>query len=417
MNKKILVSAYGCEPFRGSEAGVGWNWVIQMAKKNELYVITRLNDKQKIEENIPNDVRGSLHFYYYDTNKILMKVKNKDKRLYLYYFFWQIGIIKIVRKLKKEIEFDYSMHLTFGSFWMPTFLPFFDIPFIWGPIGGGDSVPKAYIKKFPLKQRLVQTFRYILIRTSAINPLVFIPARKAVAIICRTKNNIEVIPKKYRKKVEIMLETAMEGEVFDNKKNYLEINDEVEVIITGRLIPLKNINAAIDAINKIKNKVKIHLTIIGKGEEKKHLEEMICNYQLEKQILIEGQIPREELLKRLCKADIYFFPSLKEGGSWALMEGMAVGLPVVCLDWTGMGIITDDASAIRVKPSNYEQTVDEFAEALLRLSKDRELRQQMGLAGRNRIRDVYNWEIKGDYMEQLLEKIERQENETGNNNN
>ena len=31
--KTILISAYGCEPLKGSEAGVGWNWVLQMAKQ------------------------------------------------------------------------------------------------------------------------------------------------------------------------------------------------------------------------------------------------------------------------------------------------------------------------------------------------------------------------------------------------
>ena len=170
MKKRILISAYGCEPFRGSEAGVGWNWVLQMAKSNELHIITRKNDREKIEKNIPEKLKDNLNFYYYDTCKLLQKVKKKEKRLYIYYFFWQIGIIKIIKKLKKKIKFDYSMHLTFGSLWMPTFLPFFDIPFIWGPIGGGDGVPKAYIKNFPLKQKIIQRLRYVLIGTSFMNP-------------------------------------------------------------------------------------------------------------------------------------------------------------------------------------------------------------------------------------------------------
>ena len=102
------------------------------------------------------------------------------------------------------------MHLTFGSLWMPTFLPFFDIPFIWGPIGGGDGVPKAYIKNFPLKQKIIQ--RYVLIGTSFMNPLVAVPSKKAVAILCRTENNVMAIPKKYRHKTHVVLETAMEKE-------------------------------------------------------------------------------------------------------------------------------------------------------------------------------------------------------------
>ena len=61
----ILVSAYGCEPFVGSEAGVGWNWVLQMAKNNRLHVITRENNREKIEINLPVNLRKNIKFYYY----------------------------------------------------------------------------------------------------------------------------------------------------------------------------------------------------------------------------------------------------------------------------------------------------------------------------------------------------------------
>ena len=65
--KKILVSAYGCEPFRGSEAGVGWNWILQMAQENKLYVIARANDQKKIETYLPKKIENNVTFFYYDT--------------------------------------------------------------------------------------------------------------------------------------------------------------------------------------------------------------------------------------------------------------------------------------------------------------------------------------------------------------
>ena len=38
---KVLLSAYACEPNKGSEPGVGWNWAKHLAEKYEIYVITR----------------------------------------------------------------------------------------------------------------------------------------------------------------------------------------------------------------------------------------------------------------------------------------------------------------------------------------------------------------------------------------
>jgi len=46
---KILLSAYSCEPFKGSEPAVGWNWALTLAKfKNETVVVTRKNNKHLI---------------------------------------------------------------------------------------------------------------------------------------------------------------------------------------------------------------------------------------------------------------------------------------------------------------------------------------------------------------------------------
>ena len=43
---KILLSAYACEPNKGSEPEVGWKWAINLVKAgHEVYVVTRLNNK------------------------------------------------------------------------------------------------------------------------------------------------------------------------------------------------------------------------------------------------------------------------------------------------------------------------------------------------------------------------------------
>ena len=404
--RKILVSAYGCEPFRGSEAGVGWNWILQISRYNELYVIARGNDKEKIEENIPEEYKSRLHFYYYDTHPILMKLKKKEKRLYLYYWLWQIGIIPLIAKIIKEKNPDYTMHLTFGSLWMPTFLPFFKVPFIWGPLGGADGVPKAYLKELPLKQRIVQSMRYVLIKTAPINPLVFFPSKVAIAIIGRTQNNVEAIPSRYRKKCHVILETAIENGDFQNDKKITPQTKCIEIISTGRLVPFKNIRMAIEVLKRVhEDGYSFHYTIVGKGSEKKHIEEMVKKYHLEENVKLVGEVPRETVKEYLKTSDIYLFPSLREGGSWALMEAMAAELPVVCFNWTGMGVITDDLCANRIKPTSLKQDVDSFVYAVEDLINSPKKRKKYGIHARERILNVYNWEAKGKFMNQLFNEL------------
>lgn len=402
MNKQILISAYGCEPFKGSEIGVGWQWVLQIAKNNIVHVVTRKNNKEIIENNIPSNLKDNLYFHYYDTNNFIRKIKKGDKRLYLYYTFWQIGAYQIFRKLSQKYKFDYSIHISFGSYWMPTLLPFLNIPFIYGPIGGADAVPISFLSLFPFKGRLMQYFRYILNFTAPINPLVMIPCIKAKYIICRTKNNVDILPSFLHKKTKIQLETGMILDDFPEISSKKIINTKIRLITTGRLIPLKNIITVIKSLAILKNDYDFTYTIIGSGPEEGNIRKKIKELGLSNNVFITKQIPREQVLKELDRADIFLFPSLKEGGSWALMEAMAMKLPTICLDWTGMSVIADQHSSIKLKVSNPQKMVIDMAQAIAYLIDNPDIRIQMGEYARKRIETVFNWDNKRAFIEEIL---------------
>lgn len=404
--RKILISAYACEPLKGSEQGVGWNWVLQLAKTNYLHVITRANNQEPIEKHLPQDLKDNITFHYYDTNPLIKGFKNKARGLYLYYFFWQIGIIPLVKKIFNNQDIDYTMHLTMGSIWMPTFLPFFNIPFIWGPVGGGEGIPKNFLSTLPLKNRIIQSLRYVLKGLSIVNPLVLYPSKKAVTIIARTFNTEQFIPQRYVSKTKVYLETSMESSIFENHKAHQSQNDKINLILTGRLVPFKNVISVIKALQYIPKSIDFRLTIIGSGSEKINIDKEIISLNLSDKIRFVKETNREEVLTKLSRSDIYLFPSLREGGSWALMEAMAIGLPVICLKWSGMEIITDKNSAIQLPVSNPEQLPKDIAKAICKLIDNPSERQRMGNAARERIKNVFNWEAKGAFMEQLFIELE-----------
>lgn len=401
--KAILVSAYGCEPFRGSEAGVGWNWVIQMARSCDLHVIVRANDRAKIEANVPDGARGHLNFYYFDCGPLLRSLKNKEKGLYFYYLCWQLGIVKVARGILRRHKIDYTMHLTFGSFWMPTFLPLLSRPFIWGPMGGGDAVPLSLLRSLPPRQRIVQGTRVLLDKTAFLNPMIRIPSERAVHILCRTENNLMVIPRVHRSKAVVVLETAIEDEVLGEYITDAHVDREVRVIVSGRLVPFKNVGMAIRAFAQARGRIGHgQLTIIGDGPERSSLMALADRLGIAQSVRFEGHLPRERVLEQLCAADIFLFPSLREGGSWSLMEGMAVGLPVVCLDWTGMHVIVDEHSAVLIRPSSYERTTNDMAQALVMLMIDDEKRTELGTHARHRVLERFNWSAKGEFFQRLV---------------
>lgn len=403
--KKILISAYGCEPLKGSESGVGWNWVLQMAKNNRLYVITRANNRQLIEQYLPKEVSKNLSFYYYDTSAFIRKMKNRSRGLYFYYFCWQLGIMPLVTRIIKEHKVDYTMHLTFGSMWMPTFLPFKKPPFIWGPIGGGDCEPRSFMKGFDLKQRVLLNVRSVMKTLSFLHPSIVIPAWKARRIICRTEETADTIPSFFKHKTVVELETAMESDIFNHSRRD-RTDGQIRFISTGRLTASKNIHTAVRALALIPRGIDFHYTVVGSGPQKEFIEREAKRLGIWDKMELIAEMTREEVLRIVEESDVYLFPSLREGGSWALMEAMAIGLPVICLNWAGMKITVNDNCAFRLPVTTPGQMAQDMAEAIMKLVESPDLRKQMGNAGRERIRTIYNWDTKGKFMEDLLTELE-----------
>ena len=49
---RVLISAYACEPGKGSEPEVGWQWALQMARFHDVTVLTRTNNREAIEKEL-----------------------------------------------------------------------------------------------------------------------------------------------------------------------------------------------------------------------------------------------------------------------------------------------------------------------------------------------------------------------------
>ncbi len=79
---------------------------------------------------------------------------------------------------------------------------------------------------------------------------------------------------------------------------------------------------------------------------------------------------------RAC--DVFLFPSLRDGGGLVVVEAMAAGKPVICVDLGGPRMHVTEDCGVKVAPLSPEQVVGDLAAALERLCRDKELRLQMG---------------------------------------
>ena len=184
---KVLMSAYACEPRKGSESGVGWNMALEMAKYHHVWVLTRANNKSVIERELTNNPAPRLHFIYYDLPKWAMLWKRGGLGVQFYYIFWQICIYFFSKDLHKKIRFDLVHHVTFVRYWTPSFVSLLQAPFIWGPVGGGEPVPKGFIFDFGLQGIFFELLRSAAIALGKLNPFVLLTAKKSKIALAASK--------------------------------------------------------------------------------------------------------------------------------------------------------------------------------------------------------------------------------------
>lgn len=183
------------------------------------------------------------------------------------------------------------------------------------------------------------------------------------------------------------------------KRSELGISKESMVILSvGELNKNKNHEVILKAIAKIKNP-KVDYIICGQGQLKGYLVDLCKKLEIEKQVHLLGF--RKDIIEISKAANIFVFPSYREGLSVALMESMATGLPVVCSDIRGNSdLIEDGKGGYLVEPSN----IDDFAKYINKLIGDDELRVELGAFNIKRIKK-YSFEEVISKIKLIYEQI------------
>lgn len=169
-------------------------------------------------------------------------------------------------------------------------------------------------------------------------------------------------------------------EKFHNNKTYRrqireELNisdDEIMVFSVGELNNNKNHQVIIKALNLINNG-KVIYVIAGVGGNKDKLISLAQKYGLSKQVKLIGY--KDDIEKYYSAADIFAFPSKREGLSFAGVEAMSAGLPIVGSNVRGVkDYVYDGKSGFLLKSTDDKG----FAKRIEQLVDNSELRKKMG---------------------------------------
>ncbi|MDQ7786903.1 MAG: glycosyltransferase family 4 protein [Thermodesulfovibrionales bacterium] len=411
MKLKILLSAYSCEPGFSSERGVGWNWSLQISKYHDVWVLTRLSNKKLIEKEIEKEKYNNLHFIYFDLPKWMRLWKKGEKGLYIYYTLWQFASLFVALKWHRRIKFDLVHYITFGSILLPTFIFAVPTKFIFGPIGGGGNVPVNFWGELSLRGKFKELVRHTVQAIYILNPLLYVGIAKADLVLVRDKETFAMIPKLFRDKTKMFLETGVPPELVEFRKTEnksKEQNKELRIITVGRFIHSKINLITLKTIGQFSKKYHLpfKMMIIGDGSEKAKLISYCKENELNEYIHFTGWLERKEVFQQLSRSDIYLSTSFKEGGSWAIFEAIMMEIPIVCLKKGGQDIILSDDNGLKINVEAPQQVIEDLSDSLLMLANDKELRNRIALKAKEALLESYTWEKLGKKMVDLYSEIE-----------
>jgi len=366
---KILLSTYACEPNRGSEPGVGWKWALGLANdpNKEIYVLTRRNNKEVINQYWEKNVCPSnLHFYYYDLPLALVWAKHHGMPVNLYHAWWLLGSARYAKQLHMQYHFDMAHHLTFGVFRDPCALYKLDIPYVVGPVGGGEQTPSKLLALYSTKERIKESFRGIANKLAFLNPILHKSLNKASLILTKTEDTKRVL-KKWEIKTIVNLEIGING------INVLEPpRDKHTFIFVGRFTYWKGVKLALLAFKQYSESYQdACLLMIGKGEMEGEIKKFALDNNLNIEII--PWIQQDELRKFYSTSCAMVFPSLHDSSGNVVLEALSFGLPVVCLDCGGPASILGESlkeTVVSTKDNNIDVIVAGIKKKMEALSSD-----------------------------------------------
>lgn len=409
----VLVNAYACAPFKGSEPGMGWNWIINMAKSCKLYIITEGEWKEDIErivETLPE--KENLSFYYHPVSQNIREMcwNQGDWRFYYYYAKWQKEAYTIALDIMKHNKIDIVHQLNMVGFREPGYLwKIKDKPFIWGPIAGIGSIPANYLKDAGFKFRIFFTLKnFISAMQLRFSKRVVSALRNASTVIAATPEAKKAVYACHGIEAIQINET---GSLVHTEEIRRPVTDEFHILWVGRFIFTKQLKLALDVIATLKHLMKIRFHIVGKAFNPQETEEYkayASSLGIDGLCIWHGQIPHHEVLTLMKQCDVFFFTSIFEATSTVILEAIENQLPIVCFNTCGFGEIVDNSIGRKIELSDPSQSVLEFSEALKDLYENRE---QLSFYSRNCIGKMkeYSWDTKMERLQQIYREALKNE--------
>ena len=217
-----------------------------------------------------------------------------------------------------------------------------------------------------------------------------------------SENNLQISSNK----IKVVSNGINRNDIYaKTNNNFQEYKGKKIILSVSHLVRTKGIDLNIKVIAKLKQKYPdIIYLIIGEGKEKKSLEKLVNELNLQNIVIFIGEVSHHKVMKYMEACDIFSLPSWNEGFGVVYLEAMAQGKPVIGCKGEGIeDFVEDGKTGLLVKPKD----VDSLVKALDFLLSHPTEAQEMGKRARDLVLNNYTWEKNAEKMIEIYKGVFR----------
>ena len=389
----VLICAAMCHPDIGSEYAVGWQWVCQAAKHHRVTVIAgdARGSKLAVERVLASrpDLAASVEFIFlpwFDPprSKALQAAWTKVPNIY-YWFYrrWLARAAAAARHLIAEEPIDLVHLVTLTCYREPGV--FWDLgrPFVWGPVGGTQDVPWAFLPSLGLVEGLKHGFRNVF-------NLIYFRGSNAVrramcgaaAISAMASDTQRAIERRFGRTSVVIPATACSPE-FGQATAERSRDRPIRFVFSGHHISRKGLPFALHALAGLRD-LPWTLDVLGDGPLSPQWRRLAERLGLGDRVRFLGKVPRADAIRAMADGDAFVFPTLQEGWPTVVIEALSLGLPVVTTNQHGMADMIDAESGFLARIDGPEHLIADVRQALRALATDHDLLDRLSAGARRR---------------------------------
>jgi glycosyltransferase involved in cell wall biosynthesis len=274
------------------------------------------------------------------------------------------------------------------------------VPFVLGPLNGGLPWPK----EFPDLQRQEGEFLSRLREAYRLVPGYASTRNSAAAIMVGGASAMADLPRRWHDKAIYVPENGIEPSRFPRPQPRTAESYRgrpLRAVFLGRLVPYKGCDMLLEAAAPLLLDGRMVLDIIGFGPEQERLEKMVADGGLGGAVTFAGKLAHHELADRMKDSDLLTFPSVHEFGGAVVLEGMAVGIVPVVVQYGGPAELVSPASGVLIPLGDRAAVIAGLRAALEAIAADPGQLAEKSRVAVERAFGLFAWPAKGQQTREV----------------